>query len=465
MKIYQLGAFEVWLSQDGPVTAWPQRKTKGLLKLLLAQRGQILTQDQLIDALFPELELDKAAKTLYNRISELRRVLEPDLTRGNRSRYLLRVGQGSYRFSPDAACWIDTEEFERQLQAARQQQEAGRWQEAAACYEQVVALYRGEYLAEDRYEEWTQDLRQRWAQRYQQTLLEKAECHAQLQQHDAAMACVQKALDHQPWDEAAYGKLMLYAFYAGDHARVVETYKRCVVALQEHLEVEPARETEALYQQLCQSQQVELPVVQAPARMARVDAVPARPSGGPRRVKGSKRAFLTVMLVALMSLLGQWTFSQPDPAPARFPSMAVLPLVSIASSEFEGWFLIEDFADAVSLELTYALDRISELRVASATSAFAFKDKKLSIIDVGRALGVDAVIEGSVRRWGNRLRITMRLIDVRDGLHLWSGEYERAIYPQSFAYFEEIITPIVTSIVNKLEAYLKASKRGNYLPK
>ena len=83
MKIFQFGSFEVWQDEAGPVKTWPQRKTKGLLKLLLSQRGQIFTQDQLIDALFPDLEPHKAAKTLYNRISELRRVLEPEIGRAS----------------------------------------------------------------------------------------------------------------------------------------------------------------------------------------------------------------------------------------------------------------------------------------------------------------------------------------------------------------------------------------------
>ncbi|HEY5597104.1 MAG TPA: BTAD domain-containing putative transcriptional regulator [Candidatus Bipolaricaulota bacterium] len=470
MKIFQFGGFEVWQDDIGPVKRWPQRKTKGLLKLLLSQRGQIFTQDQLIDALFPDLELDKAAKTLYNRISELRRVLEPELARGNRSCYILRVGQGSYRFNPDVPCWIDTEEFQRLVEAARQLKEAGRWQEAVQAYARAVELHRGEYLAEDRYEEWTQGPRQQWMELHQQALLEQAQCHAQLQQHDAAIGCVQEAIRSQPWHEPAYRKLMLYAFYSGDHAQVVQAYKRCIAALKEHLDVGPDRETENLYQQLCQSQEVELPVVQAPSAPSQLPvqaaaASPTRATRPPRAVKGAKRALLTLMIVGLMSLLGQWTFSQLNPAPQRFPSMAVLPLVGIASSEFEGWFLIDDFADAISMELTYALDQIPDLRVASATSAFAFKDKRLSVTEIGRALGVESVLEGSVRRWGNHLRITMRLIDVDDGLHLWSGEYERAIYPQSFAYFEEIISPIVKSIVAKLEAYLRASRTDKYLPK
>lgn len=470
MKIYQFGGFEVWQDEAGPVKAWPQRKTKGLLKLLLSRRGQIFTQDQLIDALFPDLELDKAAKTLYNRISELRRVLEPGLVRGNRSRYLLRVGQGSYRFNPDTPCWIDTEEFQHHLEAARQFKGEGRWQEAVHSYAQAVELYRGEYLAEDRYEEWTQGPRQHWMELHQQGLLEQAQCHAQLQQHAAAIACVQEVIRSQPWHEPACRKLMLYAFYSGDHAQVAQAYKRCIAALKEHLDVEPDRETENLYQQLCQSQEVALPVPPALPILQQlpvhaVASPPARATRPPRPVNGVKRASLTLMIVGLMSLLGQWTFSQLDPAPQRFPSMAVLPLASISGSEFEGWFLIDDFADAISMELTYALDQIPDLRVASATSAFAFKDQKLSVTEIGHRLGVDAVLEGSVRRWGNHLRITMRLIDVEDGLHLWSGEYERAIYPQSFAYFEEIISPIVTSIVGKLEAYLKASKTGKYLPK
>ncbi|MFQ5795917.1 MAG: winged helix-turn-helix domain-containing protein [Candidatus Bipolaricaulia bacterium] len=92
LKVKLFGPFEIWRGHE-PISsqAWPQRKTQTLLKILLTERGRVFTQDQLIDALFPDLDLDQAAQNLYKRISELRRVLKPDLKRGADSFVLVRM--------------------------------------------------------------------------------------------------------------------------------------------------------------------------------------------------------------------------------------------------------------------------------------------------------------------------------------------------------------------------------------
>ena len=83
----------------------------------------------------------------------------------------------------------------------------------------------------------------------------------------------------------------------------------------------------------------------------------------------------------------------------------------------------EYFTDGMAEEIINALTKIQSLRVASRTSSFAFKGKNEDIGDIGRKLKVSTVLEGSVRKMGNKLRITAQLVNVADGYHLWSGFY------------------------------------------
>lgn len=116
------------------------------------------------------------------------------------------------------------------------------------------------------------------------------------------------------------------------------------------------------------------------------------------------------------------TGASATPAPARpaVPSIAVLPFVDMSSDKSQ-----EFFGEGIAEELIHALARIQGLRVVARTSAFAFKDKRLDVREIGRILSVDAILEGSVRAAGSRLRITAQLINVADGFHLWPERFDR----------------------------------------
>jgi TolB-like protein len=113
-----------------------------------------------------------------------------------------------------------------------------------------------------------------------------------------------------------------------------------------------------------------------------------------------------------------------EPAPAASEpapqSVAVLPLVDMTpggGNEYLG----DGFAEEISAQLA----QIPGLRVAARTSAFEFKDKSLDVRKIGQALGVHHVLEGSVRRDGDKLRVTVQLIDAANGYHVWAGSYDK----------------------------------------
>ena len=110
-----------------------------------------------------------------------------------------------------------------------------------------------------------------------------------------------------------------------------------------------------------------------------------------------------------------------EPSP-RTVSVAVLPFLSRSASVDD-----EYFSDGLADELLNVLAKVRGLRVAARTSAFHFKGKNATIADVGNALHVEAVLEGSVRKVGNRARVSVQLVKVSDGHHLWSETYDRPL--------------------------------------
>ena len=136
------------------------------------------------------------------------------------------------------------------------------------------------------------------------------------------------------------------------------------------------------------------------------------------------------------------------PADATMPSIAVLPFVNMSRDEEN-----EYFADGLAEELLNVLTKIRGLRVASRTSAFHFKGKDVDIPTVAQKLNVATVLEGSVRKSGNRVRITAQLVQAATDSHLWSETYDREL-EDIFAVQDDI----AQSVVKELRTTLMGEK-------
>lgn len=133
------------------------------------------------------------------------------------------------------------------------------------------------------------------------------------------------------------------------------------------------------------------------------------------------------------------------------PSIAVLPFSDLSPSKDQ-----EYFCDGITEEITNALSHVDGLRVVARTSAFAFKNKQDDIRAIGRALDVGAVVEGSVRKAGSKIRVTAQLVNVADGYHIWSERYDREL-EDVFAIQDEI----TLAIVDKLRVTLLAAEKAS----
>ena len=130
-------------------------------------------------------------------------------------------------------------------------------------------------------------------------------------------------------------------------------------------------------------------------------------------------------------------------------SLAVLPFLSLSADPEN-----EIFSDGMSEEIISALMQIKNLHVAARTSSFSFKGKHVDLRVIGEQLNVRTVLEGSVRRSGDRLRITAQLVNAADGYHLWSERYDREM-KDVFAIQEEI----AKSIAQRLEVTLDSEQQ------
>ncbi len=142
--------------------------------------------------------------------------------------------------------------------------------------------------------------------------------------------------------------------------------------------------------------------------------------------------------------------SHPHPAAASAEaSIAVLPFTNM-SADPENEF----FADGITEEIINALTQIEDLRVAARTSAFSFKNKHVDLRIVGDRLNVKTVLEGSVRKAGNRVRIMAQLINVADGYHIWSDRYDRELKD-----IFEVQDDISQAIADRLKVALKSGEK------
>jgi TolB-like protein len=142
-----------------------------------------------------------------------------------------------------------------------------------------------------------------------------------------------------------------------------------------------------------------------------------------------------------------------DSRTERLPSIAVLPFSNMSGDKEQ-----EYFSDGLAEEIINALAQISGLKVIARTSAFAFKGQNTDIRRIAETLGVTNILEGSVRRSGNRIRVTAQLITASDGTHLWSERYDREL-ADVFVVQDEISSAISEALKVKLSPQAAAGAR------
>lgn len=397
LEIHLLGPFRVLV--DGQLVddnGWQRAKPKLLVKLLALQPHRRLHREQVIEVLWPGHDVELAANNLHKAIHMARRALEPELRSGARSHFILTQGRQIVLSAPEKL-WVDVEAFE---QAAA---EALRSSDTRA-YERAMALYEGDLLVEDLYEDWAATRREQLRARYQQLLSSVVNLHETRGEYDRGIERLKELVACDSTNEEAHRELMrLYALTGNKH-QALRQYQLCCEALRRGLDVEPDQSTRELHEQIVSGQ-----LVRAPSQ-PRVETI----SSG------------------------------------AIDSLAVLPLANI-SDDPEA----EYFSDGITETIINSLSQLPQLKVMARSTVFRYKGDDIDPQEVGSRLGVRAVLTGRVFCRSESLNIQTELVDARDGSQLWGEQYNR----RSSDIFE-VQEEIAKEITEKLRLKLSGDEKG-----
>jgi TolB-like protein/DNA-binding SARP family transcriptional activator len=452
------------LSRDGCTLTGPatQRHRLALFALLVTSRSRPQSRDKLVGWLWPERDIEHARNLLSQSVHALRKAI------GGTG--IISV-QDDLQLDP-AAVACDVVAFEDAL--------------AAGEFERAIGLYAGPFLdgfhlpGAAEFDHWADGERDRLRRLYTRCLQSVAEAAEGRGEWSSAVERWRGLVSDEPFNGRVTLRLMRALEEAGDRAGALQQARLHTSLLQQEFEAEPDTDVVALADRLrtAPAHPDEGRLAARPPDSESPDEPPHTgtsapswrgpdgsattgelapvldrpPSSQPSNVKRGSARWLWPILAAALGLgLGDGTWRETQrpghgllDEPSRPPSVAVLPFVNMSPDAED-----EYFSDGMTEEITTALSRIDGLRVAARTSAFAFKGRNESVGEIGRQLGVEHVMLGSVRRADDRLRVTAQLINVEDGHQRWTGIYDRDLR-DLFAVQEEIAQAIVGTLRVKL---------------
>lgn len=246
LRVHFFGRFE--LLRDGEAMSLG-RNTRALaiLKYLIARRtDRPVPQDYLMGWLWPESDPKRARWSLNSTVYALRKLLGSCLPSLSASETIL-FGECGYRISPRVLLSADTDEFDSRYEKGHRLEEAGRVSEAVAEYEKAAELYRGDYLIEDLYEEWTMIERERLLDAYTDLLRRLAGHYLEAGRLRESVWTCYRVLEKNRCDEDIHRMLMKCFVRLGQRARALRQYGLCEGMLRQEYDMTPSPETRALY--------------------------------------------------------------------------------------------------------------------------------------------------------------------------------------------------------------------------
>jgi DNA-binding SARP family transcriptional activator len=242
------GRFEV--SCDGRnVPLSRNSKVVAILKYLLAHRSRSVSRDYLMGWLWPESNLKRARGALNTSVHALRKILDSCPLPAGYSSYVM-LEEGHYGLCPAVQVWTDTDEFDSRYDKARSLERAEGMSAAVAEYERAVELYRGDFLVEDLYEEWTMIERQRFANAYVDVLHRLSDYYVGTEQYSKCIRACYKILKKDAYYEAAHRMLMSCHARLGMRTQALQQYRLYESMLKRAFNAEPTAETRALYREI-----------------------------------------------------------------------------------------------------------------------------------------------------------------------------------------------------------------------
>lgn len=261
LYIQTLGGFRVWRNEEEiATTAWGREKAIHLFQFFITMRRQYVHKEQIMDRLWPDLDLDKGDRDFKVALNSINKALEPEREPRSEPKFVKRYGL-AYGIDFEFV-WVDTEIMEQLIAAGNQalinhghNEQAGNTEFAIACYEAAVKLYHGDYLPERRYEDWTSAERERLQLLGLNTMITLADLLLKRMPLES-MRLAQRVLSIDPVWEDAYRVLMRSFVAQQNRPMALRTYERCVTVLDEEFGIEPLPETTTLYEHILDNEPV-----------------------------------------------------------------------------------------------------------------------------------------------------------------------------------------------------------------
>ena len=244
LQVRFFGHFETFCNGEA-VPLGRNGKALAILKYLLAHRDRQVSQDNLMGWLWPESNLKKARWSLNSAIHVLRKLLSSCPSSDNVNYILLE--EGYYSLSPTVRVETDVDEFDACYERGRRLERANRRQQAAAEYEKAIELYRGDYLAEDLYEDWTMVERERLINAYVDMLGRLAAHYMESGQPQESIRASYRLLEKDRCHEDSYRVLMRCYVSLGLRDRALRQYRLFEETLLRQYGTAPSSEIRALY--------------------------------------------------------------------------------------------------------------------------------------------------------------------------------------------------------------------------
>jgi TolB-like protein/Flp pilus assembly protein TadD len=398
LRLKVLGGFEARIGPGEPLDI-ATRKARALLAYLALPLGRTHARDKLTGLLWSDRGDEQARNSLRQALTELGRILT-----GIEPTPLIK-GRDTLSLDPEAV-EVDAMLFERLATSP----DAGDLRRAAAMY--AGDLLDGFGVRDPAFEEWLRDERQRYRELAVANLKTLVTC----QTGANALAVAQRLLALAPLQEEVHRTAMRLHAEAGDIAAALRQYETCCATLKRELNITPSPETEALHRRIR-------------------DQATARPD----------RDYIAASAKDLR---------EPPMAGRSRPSIAVLPFRNLSGDPEQQYF-----SDGITEDIITELSRFRSLFVIARNSSFQFRDESLDVKGIGHDLGVEYVVEGSVRKAENRVRITAQLIEVATGSHLWSDRYDRDL-ADVFAVQDDVVQAIVAVLPSRIaEAGARSARR------
>ncbi len=393
------GGFELRLA-DGQLVELGQ-KDRGLLAVLALPAGLAHSRGKLASLLWSDRGDQQARDSLKHSLTKLRQCLP--------SPHLAIVADRLTAKLEPAALRIDVAEFERLANEA-----------SPAALDRAVALYRGDLLEgigvrDPAFEDWLSIERQRLRHLCETALARQLSQAVAEGAQQNAFAAARRLLSLDPVREEACRALMQIHAERAQSAQALKLYEALRERLRQELGVEPELETRRLYESILHRRT-------SPANHG---APHVQAGGGPEAAAAYPSGGL--------------------PLPDK-PSVAVLAFDNLSNDPEQQYF-----SDGITEDIITELSRFRSLFVISYDSSFAFKDKMIKVQDVARELGVAYVVEGSVRRAAERVRISAQLIDAATGNHLWAERYDRDVH-DIFTVQDEVARAVASTVSGRVEA-------------